>query len=428
MSKKIVQDIIPPEERTIRRIPLPKNREPIASIEEPTKNWRRPSFSNTLKKFRGLRWLIVILIAGLIFGLLFLRSKAEIVITPKEETHNIEGNFVAERIGHIKEAESIPFEIVKLSEDLTKEATSIGEEAVERKASGEIIVYNKHSGSPQTLVANTRFETPEGLIFRTKEAISVPGMTTKNGEKIPGQIKVRVYADKAGEGYNIGLKDFTIPGFKNLPQYNNFFARSVGEMKGGFIGKVKKVDEKDLSVIQEELHTKLEQTLRENILTQVPEDFVLIPQSLNISFESLPNQESEEGGKVIVRERGLINGFILKKDVLEKTIISRILNDQEKVAVAGWKNARFLSDESAAEDLLVFDFDLEGEIKLIWTIDTEALKNDLAGQSKKSLETIFSKYSGIETAEAKIKPFWKSSFPQNAQKIKVEVISPLSNN
>ena len=89
MSKKIVQDIIPPEERTIRRIPLPKNREPIVSIENPAENWRKPPVNKTLKRFWGLRWLIVVLIAGLLFALLFLRSKAEIVITPKEENHNI---------------------------------------------------------------------------------------------------------------------------------------------------------------------------------------------------------------------------------------------------------------------------------------------------------------------------------------------------
>ena len=56
-----------------------------------------------------------------------------------------------------------------------------------------------------------------------------------------GQPSVRVYADKAGASYNVGLADFTIPGFQGDLDLNNY-RKIRPELAGsrGFCGKTSK--------------------------------------------------------------------------------------------------------------------------------------------------------------------------------------------
>ena len=55
-----------------------------------------------------------------------------------------------------------------------------GEPKAKLKSSGKIIVYNNFSSEPQRLIIRTRFESPEGLVYRIPESIVVPGKTEKN--------------------------------------------------------------------------------------------------------------------------------------------------------------------------------------------------------------------------------------------------------
>ena len=98
------------------------------------------------------------------------------------------------------------------------------------------------SSDPQRLITRTRFQSPEGLIYRIAESAVVPGKTTKNGVDTPGSIEVTVFADEAGDKYNIKKTDFTIPGFKSdASRFKNIYARSSTDMTGGFVGKMKTI-------------------------------------------------------------------------------------------------------------------------------------------------------------------------------------------
>ena len=108
-------------------------------------------------------------------------------------------------------------------------------------ASGKITVYNNYSSAPQKLIANTRFQTSDGKIYRIKGAISVPGM---------GVTEATVYADRAGEEYNIGPADFTIPGLKGGPRFEKVFAKSKSAMSGGTSGNVRIVKKEDLDSVR----------------------------------------------------------------------------------------------------------------------------------------------------------------------------------
>src|SRR5580700_6094725 len=88
-----------------------------------------------------------------------------------------------------------------------------------------LTVVNHVSKDPVTLVANTRFETDDHLIFRTPQAITIPG---KHGAA-DGTIQVTVVADQAGSQYDIGAAHLTLPGLAtDKALYQGIYAYTSG--------------------------------------------------------------------------------------------------------------------------------------------------------------------------------------------------------
>ncbi|MDP3003920.1 MAG: hypothetical protein Q8N43_00175, partial [Candidatus Azambacteria bacterium] len=98
------------------------------------------------------------------------------------------------------------------------------------KAGGVIYIYNAYSSAPQKLVAQTRFETKDGKIFRIQNPVIVPGAKMSGAKLTPSSIKVNVVSDATGEEYQIGPSYFTIPGFQGSPKYAGFYAESAESM------------------------------------------------------------------------------------------------------------------------------------------------------------------------------------------------------
>ena len=101
------------------------------------------------------------------------------------------------------------------------------------RAHGIITVYNQYSPEPQLIIASTRFESPDGKMFRTQEKIMVPGAQSNDVRTIPGTIDVEVMTDYHGAEYNIGPSNFAIPGFEGTDKYKLFYGLSNAAMTGG---------------------------------------------------------------------------------------------------------------------------------------------------------------------------------------------------
>lgn len=440
MPKNILQDIVPPEKRSIRNIPVPNRvlkqdkpivREKVSYSDSEMEDNGNGAYSfnpqnrdrksaGVMKVFLWIGGLLVLFFV--LLSLSSLMSGATIKVTPKQ-TRVLATNelFTAEKQGALGE---ISFETAKITKQGGEVVPATGEEMVERKASGQIVIYNNFDSSDQRLIRNTRFETPEGLIYRIDESVVVPGRTASN----PGSVEVVVYADEPGEKYNIGLKDFTIPGFKDdAPRYKEIYARSKSEMSGGFIGMVKKVSETDLASAKDRIIEKLEAELKDEILVQIPENFVTFSDSFIIKSRSLPQTEAR-GDSVQVNEEVTLHAIFFRKDELGKSIASE-LSSQEfaegDVGIVDWGSLVFAiqNKESINPEIdTTVSFTISGDIDLMLLFDEMSLKTSLLGKSKKSLHTVLSNFPSIEKAEAVIKPFWRRSFPDNEKKIKLELI------
>jgi len=239
--------------RAPKRKALVSSKKVVAKPSAPTKTPRenisikKPMWSSIRPKmpkldhsgFNGKRFALwsvaVVAVLFLIFSFTGLFAGATIKITPRQEKSIIDGVF---SLSQEEKAGDLSFEVMILAGEKSMDIEATEERQVDRKASGEIVVYNAHDSASQRLIKNTRFEAPDGKIYRIKDSIIVPGTSVENGEIVPGSVSATVYADEPGEDYNKGFSDFTIPGFKGSPRYENFYARSKTEITNGFSGVI----------------------------------------------------------------------------------------------------------------------------------------------------------------------------------------------
>ncbi|KKU70423.1 MAG: hypothetical protein UX94_C0006G0018 [Parcubacteria group bacterium GW2011_GWA2_47_21] len=413
MPKKIIQDVLPGR-RTIRDISLSERTNQRENA--PAGGFRNPRATGRFGIWLAAIIALVALAAA--FSVLFTGAKMSIV--PKQVSAQIGATITAKQNPSDKE---LGFEFMILRKEAKESVPTSGEEYVEKKASGKIIVYNNFSSAPQRLIKNTRFETPTGLIFRIDQSIVLPGQTKENNKVVPGSAEVSVFADSPGAEYNIGLTDFTVPGFKSDPtRFKNFYARSKTPMTGGFAGMMKKVPDETLKITRE----KLRQTIRDKVLSQVgaeaPSSSIFYPAASFFTFESLPHENINES-TVSVREMASSTAVIFDRLKLANFLAMENITgyEDENIKIDNLSELQFalIEPNESPVDSGVLTFSLKGEAKFTYQIDKTALAKDLAGQPKKETGEIIKSYKSIEKTEVVVRPFWKKNFPSNPKDIKI---------
>lgn len=399
------------------------------STEEGGDNGVPPSYSYPQEFREPLRrpmwkWalgvVIVVLVLFVVFASIF--TNATITATPRFETVAVDASFTAYRN---PSSTDLGVTFVTLAKEEGMGVPARGEEQVDTKASGKIIVFNDYSEEAQRLVKNTRFETPEGLIYRISESVDVPGHTiNETGNTLPGSVEVAVYAETSGEEYNIDLVDFTIPGFAGEPQFDHFYARSKTPMTGGFSGVRKVASEEDVETAREKLQTKLEGELAEEIGGEIPPGFVFFNDAIVFVSERVEGN-GETGTNVTVTERVTAYAVVFNENDLARHIAEQTVAtyDGAPVRLDGVDAFSFSFNDleavrPAADETI--SFSLGGSGTIVWTYDRDRLAEDVADKHRRDIEMILSGYPAIKEARIQIFPFWKRSFPRSAERIVVE--------
>ena len=438
---KNIEDIIVPERRkSIRDIPIPEGRKKNDRYATPPimKEYSLPrtqrdnlntiqedrKFSTTTigRKRKGTWLAIGATLLILVFTVLAIFDGATLAYVPKSAAISFDNDvYTAAKSG---EGELL-YSVVKLSGDKGLEVPASGTTEVSRKASGTIIVYNNASSEPQRLVETTRFETPDGLVYRIPDAIVIPGRKTVSGVTEPGSIETIVYADVGGAKHNIALSDFTLPGLKGGTRFTTIYARSKTPMSGGFVGTEKVVSDEDKARVKAELEQVLKEELISEAVAQVPEEFVLFPSLSFVTFEDLPQTASANTESVMVNKRANLSGVMFKKSDLSNHLslekIARTPSELVDIIALESLNLSFVS--TPPSDLLLspeINFSVTGEVTALWRTDEVALKADLVGKHKKDIPSILNNYPTVVQATATTRPFWKSSFPSDSAKISIK--------
>ncbi|MBI4093658.1 hypothetical protein HY417_01730 [Candidatus Kaiserbacteria bacterium] len=295
-----------------------------------------------------------------------------------------------------------------------------GVEKVEEKAGGNVTIYNEYSAAPVKLLKNTRFATPDGLVFRIPAEVSVPG---KRGST-PGEITVTVFADAAGEKYNVPpVSRFTLPGLKGSDMYSKVYARSSATMGGGFSGERPAADKSALDAAISEIRGRLEQKARAEIAAR--EDSFAFLELAHLTYESIPPVKEGEGS-VRVGERLRLELPVFPEGPFARVIAETVSAEAEEGAVVlkpleGF-SAKIVGAPFSPDSPL--SFSLTGQAQLVWKINSEEIAGALAGRHESAFQTIIGGFVSVEEARARIEPFWSSTFPGDPEDIKIKTIEP----
>ena len=411
------------DKRSIRKISLDKNKRRRAV--PPPRPLEERSLQSRKSSSKGLWFIAAVAVVFLFFTFSLVFSSTKIVVEPKVAQVTLDGVYEALEDPD-SESDALGYDVMTIALEQSREVPAKGEEFKEKRASGGITIFNDFSEETQRLVKNTRFESPGGLIYRIPESVEVPGQKTNdNGDTLPGSIDVTVFADETGEEYNTGLTDFTVPGFKGSPQFDSFYARSKTEMSGGFAGNVKIVDEQTRENTVATLQEELRGNLFEEANLQVPDSFFIFDEGIDIRFESLLDKQVDSG-TVALHERGILSSIIIHEGRFARFVAYKTLSTYEGEDIQ-IENIDAITISRADNEADISDSDgialsLRGETALKWLFDEDELKEKFVGKSKKDVDSILQEFPSIDKAEVIVRPFWKKSFPDSLDKIKIEVV------
>ncbi len=357
----------------------------------------------------------------------FLLGGAEVTVYPRHEEPNLNAQFEAKKIPQAKE---LTYEIMTLNAEGERQVKASGEEQVTSQAKGTLFIYNEQQKEPLRLVTNTRFESADGKIFKIKDSAVVPGYTLDGTKKIPGVTTAEVYADQPGEEYNKAPGKFTVPGFKDSPEYTTIYAQSTETFTGGFNGKRFKIEESELQTAQQALQTELRNSLLERIFAEKPAGFVLLKDAVAFTYESLPSVAYGEN-LATIKEQVTLRIPVFKEDTFAQFIARQTVTtyDEEPVRIFDTSVLTFAYTNStiSASDISLlsgFSFTISGKPQIIWKYDSEKLKSQLVNAPKSSINTVLGEFKAIKKAHAVIRPFWKTKFPTDIKEISIiEVIA-----
>jgi hypothetical protein len=413
-------DMAPRNDRSIRNIPVSSaHRKRPARFEAPEyeeEDEPMPKIPRRRRKASRLFWIsivavvVVFAVIGLLLSTLF--SGASVVVYPRTATINPSTELSAQPNAP---AGSLSYQVMTISVSGTTSVPASGTQKVSRQASGSITIYNSFSKDSQRLIANTRFEAPDGKIYRIHDSVVVPGMQGTT----PGSASIMVYADSPGTEYNRGQTRFTIPGFKNDPRYTKFYA-DAASISGGFIGDEPAVASADLEAAKGAMATKLNDAAQKSLASQIPEGFILINNANQSTLSDL-RQTPDGSGKASLSQTLTMSAALVRLSDLAAYVTSKSVENYggEAVQFADPSAVSFAAAPNT-KPIGKVSFTMSGATNVVWQYDDNAVKTAIAGKNKSQFESIIASFRPALTgAEVTLRPFWKSTFPSDLDKIKV---------
>lgn len=416
---------------------IPKSVDRVETIEEEPKEKRefiRPT--NTIKSYphikedgsRKAKWflptLTIILFLVIVYwgSVFFERTKVE--IENKKQTFTLEDK----QMNASKDVNAnIPFEIMIVPDEELKNITLTDGQEASTKSKGEITFYNEYSSTPQKLLANTYIKDEAGKLYTLDSEVTIPGYTQDKDKKIiGGTATVTASSFLLGESYNGNPSDFTVNSFKGTTKLNKIYAKAKTSFTGGALGLVYVLNANDKGILNSYAATSFKNNLYRKVNAQIPEGYILYPNAIsfayNINGDSFFKDKNAE-----VPIDGTLSAIIMKKSDLSKALIKNLLpkiSEQEfkEIQVLNPDSLKFnfiVKDQPITKELTSFDFTFNGDLNMLWNINTELIQSKLVGISKESVEGFLKQDPGIKNAVVRIFPPWSSTLPKEVSKIKV---------
>ena len=411
MKKRLI-DIYPPHSRNTSPDQEPSRVSDIGKTLETTA--QKGSKASTLAAF-----LILLFATPPVFLHLFF-AKAQIEVWPHITKLRLEEQISAQ-VGYDnvnREKKIIRARVFEEEKELTQLFASSGEKLKEEKAHGIIRVYNENTVQAQTLVANTRFISEDGKLFRLKTPALIP----------VGFLDVQVVAAEAGPEYNIGPSNFSLPGLVGSPLYTKVYGKSFVAMSGGVKKEVAVVTDEDIAEAKAKLAETLKTQATKSLLAKIPSQFQVLEHSLD--FTILEDNSLVKPGAELDRfnyktkVKVVISGFHKEDaDLLSRQAMENYLEPNQAIneETLSFSYTVAEGETGSSNGAGVIPIIAHIEVDQYEKIEQERLLERMAGARFEEFRQIMKEYPFLEKAQFSLWPFWLSRIPQDLKRVNIDV-------
>lgn len=314
-------------------------------------------------------------------------------------------------------------------------------------AGGPITIINT-SGNAWPLVAQTRFQTDEGIVFRILSPITVPAAS--GGQ--PGTIEVFVTADQldayggiVGERGNIGPMRFFLPGLKDDSR-SRLYAESKANMEGGVTDYIAFISAEDLTAASAKLKEELIASAIEELKKAV--DLKGDLTGSEVIYTLLEGENAVKVGEpTIIIPAGLENKELSEFEVsgeltvsgiyYEHDVMLEILKDELMLKKSPQKELLRINEESTTYRIFEWD-ENKGKVKLTANIKgieqfdinineesgaklLEKIKEHIVGSDIDDAKLYIQNLPEVNKVEIESWPAWSPTIPNIPDNIEFEI-------
>lgn len=419
MQRNYIHDIKPSKQVQRRRAAFHRAHDKRVHELEESFTPAPPKYASSRRSSsgRGVWYVALFVILLLVLALTFVFAGATVYVTPRTGTVEISGPILAEKESNT----GLSFEMLSLSDEKSIEVSAGEKTYVERRAEGRVTLYNNNESS-QKLLIDTRLESPDGYIYKTKIATEIPGKSGNN----PGSIEVDVYADEAGDVYNIDKDtDLKVVGFRGSPKYETVYAKSLTDIEGGFKGDSYAIGEESLENHKVSLRDDLRMTLLEKAKAELPKEFVMYEMTAMIDFDDVVVADSGTEGMATITQKGTLNAVIFNEQELTDSLVEKVVADvkENRVFIPNIEDLNITLAEGSSvsnpETINDVEILINDKVDVIWSVDKDSIKEALLSVKKRDFQNTMLQFKNIDKAELDLRPFWKATLPDKIKAIKV---------
>jgi hypothetical protein len=393
--------------------------EAATEVAKPAKTPKVPNYGRFNKR---LVWggvvaaLIVAYIAGMYF---FSSAKVTLYAAASQVTVNTDFAVDPNATNYDDKTNILPGQTLSGSKQVSSDFQATGSKDEGTKAGGTMTVYNASDSNPHMLVAGTRFQAPDGKIFRSNSDVTVPGAGVKGGKIAAGTAQVQVTADQNGDSYNEGPAQYSIPALGDNSMYGQ-----GGQMSGGTSKVVKVVQQSDIDTAQKAALDKAKDDELKDLKDKAKSGQYVVADSFSQSAANATSSPNvgEEATSATLNLTINYSVLAVNKDILGKFIelqAKEQIGDNNQIYDNGLGTAQVSADGKNAAGQAQFKINSSayGGVK----IDTDALAKQLSGKRYGEAVDMASKVAGVSRAEVSLWPAWATGVPHVASRVKVSV-------
>lgn len=409
MNKKRI-DGIKLNKNTSAKILTHKNFAPLD--EEIIENQQKSRKNKPLKIiFIG----IIVLAALVYFG--HLLSKAVISIEKAQVSFTFSNDLV---LANQSSQSYLPFTVVEVTDTYHEQVVPDVLNSKAEKARGSIIIYNNgYSKSKISLRKGTVFIANNNIRFVSDTAVTLPGYTLDDAKQIvPGQVIVKITAEKVGSSSNIGNADLTLSNYQKSK--TKIYARTNEPISGGADQMAFGLSEDLKKTISDKIDQDLKKSLFIKAGAEIPGEYVLYLDMFTFTPKSLVISGTPQSLDVS-KEASLIAYVFKRKDI--ETVIQKRLNLELP------QNPQFLGIEDLDVKIVTLPKDLKnpeslelnfsGNGQVVSYINTSDLIKQVKNKKVSEVKNLLSSNPGIQSFNVKIIPGFMWVMPKVSNRIKI---------